>query len=103
MRQVIWAPGLGVAGHGGWTSGRQSGVGLLVGESVNQVPIGIYTILKLPPSGLDEEQARPVTAGPGGPCSVYGNRQGQITGACEGLLKPVTDPSGERPRCANCR
>ena len=26
-------------------------LGLLVGESVNQVPIGIYTILKLPPSG----------------------------------------------------
>lgn len=72
-------------------------LGLPVGESVNQVPIGIYTIPEIASIGLDEEQAAARYRGPlVGRAPFTEIAKGQITGACEGLLKLVTDPSGER-------
>ena len=72
-------------------------LGLPVGESANQVPIGIYTIPEIASIGLDEEQAGARYRGPiVGRAPFTEIAKGQITGACDGLLKLVADPSGER-------
>ena len=72
-------------------------LGLPVGDFSNQVPVGIYTIPEIASIGLDEEQAsvryrRPLV----GRARFMEIAKGQITGACDGLLKLIADPSGER-------
>jgi NAD(P) transhydrogenase len=72
-------------------------LGLPVGESSNQVPVGIYTIPEIASIGLDEEQAAARYQHPlVGRARFMEIAKGQITGACDGLLKLVADPSGER-------
>ena len=72
-------------------------LGLPVGDSANQVPVGIYTIPEIASIGLDEEQAADRYRGPiVGRAPFTEIAKGQITGSCEGLLKLVADPSGER-------
>ncbi len=72
-------------------------LGLPVGDSSHQVPIGIYTIPELASIGLDEEQAGARYHNPlVGRAPFMEIAKGQITGACDGLLKLVADPSGER-------
>ena len=72
-------------------------LGLPVGDSSHQVPIGIYTIPELASIGLDEEQAGARYHNPlVGRARFMEIAKGQITGACDGLLKLVADPSGER-------
>lgn len=72
-------------------------LGLPVGEAVNQIPIGIYTIPEIASIGLDEEQAATRYRGPiVGRARFTEIAKGQITGACDGLLKLIADPSGER-------
>ena len=72
-------------------------LGLPVGDSLNQVPIGIYTIPEIASIGLDEEQAAARYRGPlVGRARFTEIAKGQITGACDGLLKLIADPSGER-------
>ncbi|HEX2056017.1 MAG TPA: Si-specific NAD(P)(+) transhydrogenase [Nitrospiraceae bacterium] len=72
-------------------------LGLSVGDSVNQIPLGIYTLPEISSIGLDEEAARQRYRNP-----LIGRAQfsevarGQISGASEGLLKMVADPTGER-------
>ena len=72
-------------------------LGLPVGDSLNQVPIGIYTIPEIASIGLDEEQAAARYHGPlVGRARFTEIAKGQITGSCDGLLKLIADPSGER-------
>jgi len=72
-------------------------LGLSVGEAANQFPIGIYTIPEIASIGLDEEQAGVRYRGPiVGRARFTEIAKGQITGACDGLLKLIADPSGER-------
>ncbi len=72
-------------------------LGLPVGDSLNQVPIGIYTIPEIASIGLDEEQAAARYRGPlVGRARFTEIAKGQITGSCDGLLKLIADPSGER-------
>lgn len=72
-------------------------LGLPVGESSNQVPIGIYTIPEIASIGLDEEQASARYRGPlVGRARFTEIAKGQITGSCDGLLKLIADPSGKR-------
>ena len=66
-------------------------------DSLNQVPIGIYTIPEIASIGLDEEQAAARYRGPlVGRARFTEIAKGQITGSCDGLLKLIADPSGER-------
>lgn len=70
---------------------------LAVGESANQMPLGIYTIPEIASIGLDETQAQARFRGPLiGRARFDEIAKGQITGACNGLLKLVADPSGEQ-------
>jgi NAD(P) transhydrogenase len=72
-------------------------LGLEVGESANQMPLGIYTIPEIASIGLDESQARARFRGPLiGRARFNEIAKGQITGACDGLLKLIADPAGER-------
>jgi NAD(P) transhydrogenase len=72
-------------------------LGLPVGDSSHQVPVGIYTIPEIASIGLDEEQAAARYYHPlVGRARFMEIAKGQITGACDGLLKLVADPSGER-------
>lgn len=72
-------------------------LGLPIGDSLNQVPIGIYTIPEIASIGLDEEQAAARYRGPlVGRARFTEIAKGQITGSCDGLLKLIADPSGER-------
>ncbi len=72
-------------------------LGIPIGDSVNQVPVGIYTIPEIASIGLDEEQAAARYRGPlVGRARFTEIAKGQITGACNGLLKLIADPSGER-------
>ncbi len=72
-------------------------LGLVVGESANQMPLGIYTIPEIASIGLDEIQAQARFRGPLiGRARFNEIAKGQITGACDGLLKLVADPAGER-------
>ena len=72
-------------------------LGLPVGDSLNQVPIGIYTIPEIASIGLDGEQAAARYRGPlVGRARFTEIAKGQITGSCDGLLKLIADPSGER-------
>jgi NAD(P) transhydrogenase len=68
-------------------------LGLPVGDSLNQVPIGIYTIPEIASIGLDEEQAAARYRGPlVGRARFTEIAKGQITGSCDGLLKLIADP-----------
>jgi NAD(P) transhydrogenase len=72
-------------------------LGLPVGEFSDQVPIGIYTIPEIASIGLDEEQAGVRYRSPlVGRARFTEIAKGQITGSCDGLLKLIADPSGER-------
>lgn len=72
-------------------------LGIPIGDSLNQVPVGIYTIPEIASIGLDEEQAAARYRGPlVGRARFTEIAKGQITGACNGLLKLIADPSGER-------
>ena len=72
-------------------------LGLPVGESANLVPVGIYTIPEIASIGLNEEQAGARYRGPlVGRAPFTEIAKGQITGGCDGLLKLIADPSGER-------
>ncbi|MCS6318393.1 MAG: Si-specific NAD(P)(+) transhydrogenase [Nitrospira sp.] len=72
-------------------------LGIPIGDSVNQVPVGIYTIPEIASIGLDEEQAAARYRGPlVGRARFTEIAKGQITGACNGLLKLIAAPSGER-------
>jgi NAD(P) transhydrogenase len=72
-------------------------LGLEVGESANQMPLGIYTIPEIASIGLDESQACARFRGPLiGRARFHEIAKGQITGACDGLLKLIADPAGER-------
>jgi NAD(P) transhydrogenase len=70
---------------------------LPVGHSLNQIPLGIYTLPEISSIGLDEEAARLRYRGPlVGRARFSEIARGQISGASDGLLKMVADPSGER-------
>ncbi|MGE0273896.1 MAG: Si-specific NAD(P)(+) transhydrogenase [Nitrospiraceae bacterium] len=70
---------------------------LPVGDSVNQIPLGIYTLPEISSIGLDEDAARLRYRGPLiGRARFDEIARGQISGAADGLLKMVADPSGER-------
>jgi NAD(P) transhydrogenase len=70
---------------------------LPVGDSVNQIPLGIYTLPEISSIGLDEDAARLRYRGPLiGRARFNEIARGQISGAADGLLKMVADPSGER-------
>lgn len=72
-------------------------LGIPIGDSLNQVPVGIHTIPEIASIGLDEEQAADRYRGPlVGRARFTEIAKGQITGACNGLLKLIADPSGER-------
>jgi NAD(P) transhydrogenase len=72
-------------------------LGLPVADSVNQIPLGIYTLPEISSIGLDEEAARLRYRGPLiGRARFHEIARGQISGASDGLLKMVADPSGER-------
>jgi NAD(P) transhydrogenase len=72
-------------------------LGLPVADSVNQIPLGIYTLPEISSIGLDEEAARLRYRGPLiGRARFSEIARGQISGASDGLLKMVADPSGER-------
>jgi NAD(P) transhydrogenase len=72
-------------------------VGLPVAESVNQIPLGIYTLPEISSIGLDEEAASLRYRGPLiGRARFSEIARGQISGASDGLLKMVADPAGER-------
>lgn len=72
-------------------------LGLPVADSVNQIPLGIYTLPEISSIGLDEEAARLRYRGPLiGRARFNEIARGQISGASDGLLKMVADPSGER-------
>lgn len=70
---------------------------LSVGHSLNQIPLGIYTLPEISSIGLDEEAARLRYRGPlVGRARFSEIARGQISGASDGLLKMVADPNGER-------
>ena len=72
-------------------------LGLPIGDSLNQVPIGIYTIPEIASIGLDEEQAAARYRGPlVGRARFTEIAKGQITGSCDGLLKLIAHPCAER-------
>ena len=71
--------------------------GLPVGEAVNQIPLGIYTLPEISSIGLDEEAANLRYRGPlVGRARFHEIARGQISGASDGLLKMIADPAGER-------
>jgi NAD(P) transhydrogenase len=72
-------------------------LGLPVIGSVNQIPLGIYTLPEISSIGLDEEAARHRYGSPLiGRARFHEIARCQISGASDGLLKMVADPSGER-------
>lgn len=72
-------------------------LGLPVADSVNQIPLGIYTLPEISSIGLDEEAARLRYRGPLiGRARFSEIARGQISGASDGLLKMVADPSGKQ-------
>ena len=71
--------------------------GLPVGESVNLIPLGIYTLPEISSIGLDEEAANLRYRGPlVGRARFHEIARAQISGASDGLMKMIADPGGER-------
>lgn len=70
---------------------------LLVGDAASTIPIGIYTIPEMASIGLDEEAARERYRNPLiGRAKFEEVARAKISGAGQGLLKMVADPSGEQ-------
>ncbi len=72
-------------------------LGLPLGESSDQIPLGIYTLPEMSSIGLDEDMAIARYRGPIiGRARFSEVARGQISGISDGLLKMVADPAGER-------
>ncbi|MCA1959004.1 MAG: Si-specific NAD(P)(+) transhydrogenase [Nitrospira sp.] len=72
-------------------------LGLPVGDAASTIPVGIYTIPEMASIGLDERSARERYRAPlVGQAKFQEVARAQISGAGQGLLKMVADPSGER-------
>jgi len=70
---------------------------LPVGDAASTVPLGIYTIPEMASIGLDEKSARERYRDPLiGRAKFEEVARAQISGAGQGLLKMIADPSGER-------
>lgn len=70
---------------------------LPVGDAASTIPLGIYTIPEMPSIGLDEAAARERYRNPLiGRAKFEEVARAQISGAGQGLLKMVADPSGEQ-------
>lgn len=70
---------------------------LPVGDASSTIPLGIYTIPEMASIGLDEEAARERYRNPLiGRAKFEEVARAQISGAGQGLLKMVADPSGEQ-------
>lgn len=70
---------------------------LPVGDAASTIPLGIYTIPEMASIGLDEEAARERYRNPLiGRAKFEEVARAQISGAGQGLLKMVADPSGEQ-------
>lgn len=70
---------------------------LPVSDSMDTIPLGIYTIPELASVGLDENEAGRRYHGVLVGRARYDEiARGQISGVCDGLLKLVADPTGER-------
>lgn len=70
-------------------------LGLPIGQSKDQVPIGIYTLPEMSSIGLDEETASKRFRNPlVGRAHFKEVTRGQIAGTADGLLKMVADPAG---------
>ncbi|MBH0178821.1 MAG: Si-specific NAD(P)(+) transhydrogenase [Nitrospira sp.] len=70
---------------------------LPVGDAASTIPLGIYTIPEMASIGLDEEAARERYRDPLiGRAKFEEVARAQISGAGQGLLKMVADPSGEQ-------
>lgn len=70
---------------------------LPVGDAASTIPVGIYTIPEMASIGLDEQSARERYREPLiGRARFEEVARAQISGAGQGLLKMVADPSGER-------
>jgi NAD(P) transhydrogenase len=68
---------------------------LPIGQSKDQVPIGIYTLPEMSSIGLDEETASKRFRNPlVGRAHFKEVTRGQIAGTADGLLKMVADPAG---------
>ncbi len=72
-------------------------LGLKLGESSDQIPLGIYTLPEISSIGLDEDMAKARYRDPIiGRARFSEVARGQISGIADGLLKMVADPAGER-------
>ena len=70
---------------------------LPVGDAISTIPIGIYTIPEMASIGLDEKMAKERYRNPiVGRAKFEEVARAQISGASEGLMKMIADPSGER-------
>jgi NAD(P) transhydrogenase len=70
---------------------------LPVGDASSTIPLGIYTIPEMASIGLDEKSARERYRNPLiGRAKFEEVARAQISGAGQGLLKMVADPSGEQ-------
>ena len=70
---------------------------LPVGDAASTIPLGIYTIPEMASIGLDEQGARERYREPLiGRARYEEVARAQISGAGQGLLKMVADPTGER-------
>ncbi len=70
---------------------------LPVGDAASTIPLGIYTIPEMASIGLDEAAARERYRNPLiGRAKFEEVARAQISGAGQGLLKMVADPSGEQ-------
>jgi NAD(P) transhydrogenase len=70
---------------------------LPIGDAASTIPLGIYTIPEMASIGLDEMAARERYRDPLiGRAKYEEVARAQISGAGHGLLKMVSDPSGER-------
>jgi NAD(P) transhydrogenase len=70
---------------------------LPIGDAASTIPVGIYTIPEMASIGLDEQSARERYRQPlVGRARFEEVARAQISGAGQGLLKMVADPSGER-------
>lgn len=72
-------------------------LGLPIGDAASTIPLGIYTIPEMASIGLDEQSARERYREPLiGRAKYEEVARAQISGAGQGLLKMVADPSGEQ-------
>jgi len=70
---------------------------LPIGDAVSTIPLGIYTIPEMASIGLDEQMASERYRQPlVGRAKFEEIARAQISGASDGLLKMIADPSGER-------